>query len=78
MKVVKKKKIYKVRKDSRSIENNTENASLPELIHKINPWKSVQEIEQEIEDALDRIENDTAFFYSLDEFHELLKKEGLI
>lgn len=63
---------------SRCDEHHVSNESLPELIHRMNPKKSAREIEQEIEDALDRIENGTAVFYSADEFTELLKREGLI
>lgn len=59
-------------------EHHVSNASLPELIHRINPKKSTREIEQEIEEALDRIENGTAVFYTADEFTELLKRNGLI
>lgn len=68
----------KNRLESRCDEHHISNESLPELIHRMNPKKSAREIEQEIEDALDRIENGTAVFYSADEFTELLKREGLI
>lgn len=68
----------KNRLESRCDEHHVSNESLPELIHRMNPQKSAREIEQEIEDALDEIENGTAVFYSVDEFGEILKREGLI
>ena len=74
--MVLKKKKHKVSEEY--CKSTIKNESLPELIHTANPSKSACEIEQEIEDALDRIENGTAVFYSADEFTNLLKKEGLI
>ena len=74
MALLKKKKV----KGHNGNEGHVKNESLPELLHKANPRKSAREIEQEIEDALDEIENGTAIFYAADEFKELLKKEGLI
>lgn len=71
-------KKIKNRRESRHDEHHVSNESLPELIHRMNPKKSAREIEQEIEDALDRIENGTAVFYTADEFTELLRREGLI